>query len=274
MSADAYMIFTRYDLTFPGISVIGVATLDTLCTNIPVSITQNILGGSVGALAAHELGHILGLRHDSDIGCNDTDRFVMSATSVLRLPSPLAPSNLWTFSSCSVETLKTTLSTAQSACALNTSISGSILSTDGRRAGQTSNSDQQCVALRGPQSRFCRAVSPYENGNNFDSMCRVQYCFGGGNLCYGMSPLEHTSCGDKKWCERGVCVSNAAAPAKSAKCPQGDRPGYGCQASKCATYAAFQLLLCCATCAEQIPQKTTTVRFVVFQTLPGVQLFG
>ncbi|XP_046351148.2 A disintegrin and metalloproteinase with thrombospondin motifs 20-like [Haliotis rufescens] len=272
MSADAYMIFTRYDLTLRGSPVIGVAAVDALCTDISVSITQNIPGGTVGSVAAHELGHILGLQHDSDIGCNDTDRFVMAAS--LSIASPQAPSNPWTFSSCSVETLKTTLSTPQSACALNTSISGSILSTDGRRAGQTINSDQQCVAERGPQSWFCRAVSPYENGNNFELMCRVQYCFGAGNLCYGRFPSEHTSCGDKKWCERGVCVSNAAAPAKSAKCPQGDRPGYGCQASKCATYAAFQLLLCCATCAAQIPQKTTTVRFVVFQTLPGVQLFG
>ncbi|XP_046368057.2 A disintegrin and metalloproteinase with thrombospondin motifs adt-1-like [Haliotis rufescens] len=270
-SADAYMIFTRYDLTVSGISPIGYATFDTLCTDIPVSIAKIITGGSVGILAAHELGHILGLRHDSDIGCNNTDSFVMSA--ILRLPSPLNPSNPWTFSSCSVETLKATLSTSQSACALNTSISGSILSTDGRRAGQAINSDQQCVAQRGPQSMFCRDVASYENGNNFESMCRVQFCLGTGNMCYRSIPLDHTSCGDKKWCERGTCVSNAAAPAKSAKCPQGDLPA-GCQASKCATYTPVQLLFCCATCAEQIPQKTTTVRFVVFQTLPSVQLFG
>ncbi|XP_067667333.1 zinc metalloproteinase-disintegrin-like NaMP [Haliotis asinina] len=142
-SADAYMIFTRYALSNPD-PVIGVAAFDYLCTDLPVSITVNFPDGIVGITAAHELGHILGLRHDSDIGCNNTDLYVM--TSALNFPSPLTPSNPWTFSPCSVATLKTSLSAPEKACALNTSISDSTLSTNGRRAGQMTDGDQQCAA--------------------------------------------------------------------------------------------------------------------------------
>lgn len=40
------------------VSVLGVAAIDALCTNVSVSITQNLPGGTVGIVAAHELGHM------------------------------------------------------------------------------------------------------------------------------------------------------------------------------------------------------------------------
>ncbi|XP_067667847.1 uncharacterized protein [Haliotis asinina] len=268
-SADAYMIFTRYDLVnqFP---VIGTAAIDQLCTDIPVGITKNFGSGIVGTIAAHELGHILGLRHDSEVGCNDTDWFVMG--SFIGFVPPLTPSNPWTFSPCSVATLKTTLSVRE--CALNTSISGSTLSTNGQRAGQTFHADQQCRDHFSSLSTFCRGVSRYENGTNYELMCRVTFCSAPGNLCFGVIPLDQTSCGDKMWCERGECVHNALAPARSAKCPQGDDPAFTCEAASCTTYSSPRLLACCATCAAQIPQKKTTVRFIVLRTAPPILFFG
>ncbi|XP_067667332.1 uncharacterized protein [Haliotis asinina] len=272
-SADAYMIFTSIQkAVIVRVSVQGVATVDTLCSDIPVSITRNIPDGIVGIVAAHELGHILGLRHDSDSGCSNSDLFVM--TSTLNFPSASTPSNPWTFSSCSVTTLKTSLSASERTCALVTTISESVLPTNGRRAGQTINGDQQCTARLKSESSFCRDFSTYENGTNFDSICRIMYCSRDGNPCFRSIPLDQTSCGDKKWCERGVCVYNAAAPAKSAKCPQGDDPRFGCQAASCTTYTPSQLLSCCSTCAGQIPQTKTKERFIVLQNLPAFIRFG
>ncbi|XP_069108290.1 uncharacterized protein [Argopecten irradians] len=45
------------------------------------------------------------------------------------------------------------------------------------------------------------------------------------SFCFGYVPATGTTCGDHKWCERGVCVYNASAPASSDVCPFGDEPG-------------------------------------------------
>ncbi|XP_046578546.1 uncharacterized protein LOC124286246 [Haliotis rubra] len=147
---------------------------------------------------------------------------------------------------------------------------------------QALNNHAEYLSVNAPRSadaymiftRYALGVAPYENGTNFELMCRIGYCMAPGNLCFGFIPLDQTSCGDKKWCERGACVYNAAAPPKSAKCPQRDDPAYVCEAASCTTYSPFRLLTCCATCAAQILQKTTTVRFIVLRTAPPILFFG
>ncbi|XP_055958212.1 zinc metalloproteinase-disintegrin BlatH1 [Patella vulgata] len=113
--SDHYMFFTAYDLSDAGQSdSLGLANFGCMCYRdeegyyLSASIIENAFDGNVGATAAHELGHSLDADHDSDVGCNDNDLYLMSARSIHPWNVSYA-SRPWKLSPCSVQSIGTFL---------------------------------------------------------------------------------------------------------------------------------------------------------------------
>ncbi|XP_062605259.1 mucin-5AC-like, partial [Saccostrea cucullata] len=86
--------------------------------------------------------------------------------------------------------------------------------------GQLTNPNDQCKAIVGPNSY-------YGWGNvlkSFADICTSMACNTGESenaFVFGTA-FRGTSCGDKKWCLEGRCVSDAEAPSKDPDCVHGD----------------------------------------------------
>ncbi|KAH9492008.1 hypothetical protein Btru_029631 [Bulinus truncatus] len=244
--SDHWMLFTGYDIyTDRNPIVAGLARLSSMCSLSSVSIIEQDYTGSVGATAAHELGHSLGSLHDGEeIDCLDEDNYVMSKK--LRTPdNDSRASRPWQFSKCSVRAFKRFLSKVQ--CTSKSTQSQSLLET-GLNPGQIFSADKQCSLALGNGSYFARRLQ-YREG--YSTMCRRMYCSVPRvtGLYQAIFPMERTSCGDRKWCQRGRCESHVDAPSMADNCPQGDDPTAPCVLEDCPLYTQWTKIgFCCHLC--------------------------
>ncbi|XP_060762638.1 zinc metalloproteinase-disintegrin-like crotastatin [Neoarius graeffei] len=106
---NAYLI-TNID--FDG-STVGLAYVGTLCTDYSTGVIQdhNTQTTAVGATLAHEMGHNLGMSHDSTSCTCASDSCIMAAILSYKVPE--------LFSSCSVTNFVTFLNTRNPECLLN-----------------------------------------------------------------------------------------------------------------------------------------------------------
>ncbi|GFR63781.1 zinc metalloproteinase/disintegrin [Elysia marginata] len=95
-----------FHLATTGCCLLGLAKLGGMCSLSSVSIIEQDNTGSVGATAAHELGHSLSALHDGEEkDCYDEDNYIMSRK--LKTPDDeLLASRPWQFSPCSVRAFK------------------------------------------------------------------------------------------------------------------------------------------------------------------------
>ncbi|KAK6187006.1 hypothetical protein SNE40_006259 [Patella caerulea] len=215
---DHYMFFTGYDLTIGGqSSSAGRAFFGELCQIttarlLSVSIVEDDkTSPGTGGVAAHELGHILRADHDgeSPITCAD-ENFVMSSS--LSFPDSVAvASNPFIFSVCSVQDMKAYLQRTTVTCDDDDNYGAGALTTT-ERAGQLLDADAQCRRSYGDSSFLCRSLY-VENAPFFAEMCYKTFC-DDTTTCRAIFPEEFTSCGDGKWCIKGQCVADAAAPSR------------------------------------------------------------
>ncbi|XP_046377037.2 uncharacterized protein LOC124149473 [Haliotis rufescens] len=246
--SDHWMLFSGYDLTSSGSRIVaGLATLAGMCTSASVSIIEQDYSASVGATAAHELGHSLSAVHDGTLmarGCTAADNYIMSS-KLINPTNNATASRPWEFSSCSVAAFRNYL--ARVYCARETGKTVSPVTTK-LVPGQVYSSDIQCKLALGNQSYFGRGIQ-YDRG--FDSMCRAMYCAIPGRPRYFQKsfPMEKTTCGDGKWCIKGRCVVDPEAPRTPENCPQGDDADEDCQLSDCPFLTEKgRISYCCATC--------------------------
>nr|KAG5692049.1 hypothetical protein BaRGS_026902 [Batillaria attramentaria] len=139
----------------------------------------------------------LNANHDSLVGCNDNDLFVMS--TFLAFPDTSSQAtNPWTFSTCSVSIFNNFLASSTSACLRNTLSTESVIATP-VLAGQGTDADAQCRRIRDTtNTRFCRPIYRPSNSLDFDDMCYRLYCYSSVTQCVPNLALDYTSCGDRK----------------------------------------------------------------------------
>ncbi|KAL4221192.1 A disintegrin and metalloproteinase [Mactra antiquata] len=102
-------LFTGFDLATPtSLNPIGMGYLNSICHNSwAVSEIEETYNAITVHIAAHELGHNIGTRHDGNgNSCQSSSLYLMAP----RLPTIYDPSirtNPWTFSTCSQNAIKT-----------------------------------------------------------------------------------------------------------------------------------------------------------------------
>ncbi|XP_033728947.1 A disintegrin and metalloproteinase with thrombospondin motifs 18-like [Pecten maximus] len=262
---DHAMLFSKYDFTaviggtVSG-GVAGLAFRPGICKTNNVAVCEDKFNFNMMTTAAHELGHNLGSPHDGIYNlslCNSSFGYIMAPVTLTMTEDDA--SNPWIFSSCSVTSFEDQIATLNSQgnnCLLTLSkpLDPTALTPyDQEIPGQLTPPDEQCARLEGNGSFLCRRF--YEK--DYSTMCYAMYCQDlESNLCFNYVPATGTTCGDHKWCVRGVCVYNSTAPA-SLGCQFGDRSST-CDVTKCDTYSSTRLANCCETCYVAPTTTTTT----------------
>ncbi|KAK3718940.1 hypothetical protein RRG08_009453 [Elysia crispata] len=259
LRADHYALVTGYDLSGDSAGILGLVTnIPSVCNFDRVSLNELWLP-TVAVVMAHELGHSLGSQHDGLTNgfCRDEQQFIMAAFIGGQVP-PENVGNPFRLSKCSVQYFQAALQDRQ--CLRRDDFTGSPLPSESPLVGQQFTLDQQCAAFfRG--SAACRQQITLSPGS-WSEICRSTLCLfpGSPELCFPLTPLEFTSCGNRKWCRSGLCVESAQAPEKPIDCPAGDNSKNTCDVDLCATSYddVTRFIECCNTC-----RAVKTERFVI-----------
>ncbi|ESP04736.1 hypothetical protein LOTGIDRAFT_237268 [Lottia gigantea] len=202
--------------------VAGRAEFYSICQANKKSVSVVVDRGRFESVrtACHELAHSLGVNHDAtEPGCLGSDQYIMAGNSTnVNISNKFNP---WRFSSCSVKSLVekmeyiTTLSAQEQQCLTRKEFSNIDQTLfENLEPGQVYAPDQQCQMIRGSNSYF------YRDGTQGDNVCTNMKCVIGNNYTE-YTAAEGTSCGSKKWCHLGRCVSSEQVPEK---CVFGDMP--------------------------------------------------
>ncbi|XP_073811990.1 ADAMTS metallopeptidase stall [Musca autumnalis] len=143
-------------------------------------------------VVAHEIGHNLGMRHDSiDNGCEPTSHIM----------SPTLGSGKITWSKCSRDSLNLFLEKPQAKCLFNRAEFNHNLdhSAEGILPGERFDANQQCMLKYGKESTRARTQS-------LSDICRDLHCQRDRYTWTSHPALEGTACGDNMWCRSGFCV--------------------------------------------------------------------
>ncbi|KAH3839661.1 hypothetical protein DPMN_113093 [Dreissena polymorpha] len=233
-SYDHAMLFTYYDMgvytngSFSS-NTLGYAYVSGACTHRKYSINEDEFDAKIATIAAHEVGHNLGAKHDGDNNDCPTDYGnVMDAYAQGVNSNSTITKRRFVFSTCSMRYFTMyieQLNSANTNCYnsvtanYNTSDIDSYLSD---LAGQVYPPDTQCQFIRGRNSALYRG---HYNGN-YSSICTRMSCIdSGGSSIYYHLAWEGTTCGNGKICQGGSCVSHPKAPPVSNEtCPFDDTP--------------------------------------------------
>ncbi|ESP03387.1 hypothetical protein LOTGIDRAFT_237696 [Lottia gigantea] len=227
--SDHVMLFTGFNLTYGGsTSNAGLAYLKSICNHeYFFSIVEEYYEFRVISIAAHELGHSLGARHDMDENtCLSFQLYIM--TSRFRFPSKSKSVNPYRFSKCSIQYFKEFIFSLESSgwtClkkknAVNDmrEISGYLV----HQPGEVFTADVQCQNSNGDASYVCRD----RHNGDFTNICsQGMFCFNNElGKCSKILPADGTPCGHQKWCLNGLCVEEFSINRPADNCPFYDVP--------------------------------------------------
>ncbi|XP_038120942.1 A disintegrin and metalloproteinase with thrombospondin motifs adt-1, partial [Culex quinquefasciatus] len=173
--------------------VVGLAPVAGMCTmTSSCTINEGKHFESV-FVVSHEIGHNLGMRHDTSENNCDPSLYIMS---------PTLGSGKITWSACSRNYLNTFLKTSQSVCLFDRGHVAPNLdhNVEGKLPGERFDADQQCMLKYGKDS--IRSQS-----QNVADICRDLHCQRDRYTWTSHPALEGTACGTLMWCRSGVCVS-------------------------------------------------------------------
>ncbi|XP_037036544.1 A disintegrin and metalloproteinase with thrombospondin motifs adt-1 [Bradysia coprophila] len=173
--------------------VVGLAPVAGMCTaTSSCTINEGKHFESV-FVVAHEIGHNLGMRHDTPENNCDPSLYIMS---------PTLGSGKITWSRCSQNYLTAFLKTHQAKCMFDRGHFAPKLdhSAEGILPGERFDANQQCILKYGKDS--VRAVT-----QDVSEICRDLHCQRERYTWTSHPSLEGTKCGDSRWCRSGMCVS-------------------------------------------------------------------
>ncbi|KAM8711219.1 hypothetical protein ACLKA7_000369 [Drosophila subpalustris] len=195
---DHAVILTGLDLYVIGKNgkvisqVVGLAPVAGMCTpTSSCTINEGKHFESV-FVVAHEIGHNLGMRHDTvDNSCDPS----------LHIMSPTLGSGKITWSKCSRTYLEEFLSSSQAECLFDRGQFKAHLdhSAEGLLPGERFNANQQCMLKYGQSSVRANSQSKLE-------ICHDLHCQRERYTWTSHPALEGTECGDNMWCRGGYCV--------------------------------------------------------------------
>ncbi|XP_037887566.1 A disintegrin and metalloproteinase with thrombospondin motifs 16 isoform X1 [Glossina fuscipes] len=195
---DHAVILTGLDLYVVGKNgkvisqVVGLAPVAGMCISTSsCTINEGKHFESV-FVVAHEIGHNLGMRHDtSDNSCDPT----------LHIMSPTLGSGKTTWSKCSRTYLNTFLEKSQSKCLYDRGKFTPNLdhSADGLLPGERFEANLQCMLKYGKDSLRARTQT-------MSDICRDLHCQRDRYTWTSHPALEGTSCGENMWCRNGQCI--------------------------------------------------------------------
>ena len=162
--------------------VVGLAPVSGMCTQVSsCTINEGKHFESV-FVVAHEIGHNLGMRHDTLENSCDPSSFIMS---------PTLGSGKITWSLCSKQYLDAFLKTSQATCLFDRGHFGSNLdhSAEGILPGERFDSDQQCMLKYGKDSVRSK-------NQNLAEICRDLHCQRDRYTWTSHPALEGTWCGE------------------------------------------------------------------------------
>lgn len=235
----------------------GIAFISRACTENKTSVVQAT--GSffkTTLIAAHELGHNLGCSHDgkgTSVECPTSNQYIM--TPWLAKFKDLSAYNInpWRFSRCSVEAMKTYISSLGSKNCLTDQ--GDIYDQEEYEEhlkslpGERYTLDAQCELVQGNGSKFCEST-------DMSNMCLVIKCLAPDGECKDYTAARGTACGENKWCIEGACVSKVPEP-KATNCTDKGYAEHSCSSLRkvyrtmtdfCHTWN----ILCCKTCRKHM----------------------
>ncbi|XP_055836780.1 A disintegrin and metalloproteinase with thrombospondin motifs 16 isoform X1 [Episyrphus balteatus] len=198
---DHAVILTGLDLYVVGKNgkvsnqVVGLAPVAGMCTTTSsCTINEGKHFESV-FVVAHEIGHNLGMRHDTNENSCDPSLYLMS---------PTLGSGKITWSKCSRTYLNTFLESSQSKCLFD---HGQVSvkydhAAEGILPGERFDADQQCMLKYGRDS----VRSPNQI---ISDICRDLHCQRDRYTWTSHPALEGTSCGEMMRCRSGVCSMKA-----------------------------------------------------------------
>ncbi|XP_065367757.1 A disintegrin and metalloproteinase with thrombospondin motifs 16 [Calliphora vicina] len=206
---DHAVILTGLDLYVVGKNgkvisqVVGLAPVAGMC--IPTSSCTINEGKHFESVfvVAHEIGHNLGMRHDTmEQSCDPTSHIM----------SPTLGSGKITWSQCSRVSLNKFLELKQAKCLFNVGQFKQNLdhSADGILPGERFDANHQCMLKYGKDSNRARTQS-------LADICRDLHCQRDRYTWTSHPALEGTSCGDNNWCRSGFCVAKRSESYPSSK---------------------------------------------------------
>ncbi|XP_067632659.1 uncharacterized protein stl [Eurosta solidaginis] len=173
--------------------VVGLAPVAGMCTNTSsCTINEGKHFESV-FVVAHEIGHNLGMRHDTanERNCDPT-RYIMS---------PTLGSGKTTWSDCSRDYLEKFLAKGLGSCLFDHGQFANNLdhAAEGILPGERFDADQQCMLKYGRSS--LRAKNQKQS-----DICTDLHCQRDRYTWTSHPALEGTDCGKNMWCRSGTCV--------------------------------------------------------------------
>uniref|UniRef100_A0A1B0GKN0 Putativedisintegrin and metalloproteinase with thrombospondin motifs 18 n=1 Tax=Lutzomyia longipalpis TaxID=7200 RepID=A0A1B0GKN0_LUTLO len=211
MHFDHAVILTGLDLYVVGKNgkissqVVGLAPVAGMCTpTSSCTINEGKHFESV-FVVAHEIGHNLGMRHDTSENNCDPSLYIMS---------PTLGSGKITWSKCSREYLSNFLESSQAQCLFDRGHSAHSLdhNAEGILPGERFDADQQCMLKYGKDSVRSR-------NQPLADICRDLHCQRDRYTWTSHPALEGTYCGEGMWCKSGVCKLKATAFLESSHAP-------------------------------------------------------
>ncbi|XP_052873541.1 A disintegrin and metalloproteinase with thrombospondin motifs adt-1 [Anopheles cruzii] len=172
--------------------VVGLAPVSGMCTaSQSCTLNEGKHFESV-FVVSHEIGHNLGMRHDTSENNCDPSLYIMS---------PTLGSGKTTWSSCSRNYLNAFLKTSQATCLFDRGHYELLLdhTREGKLPGERFDADQQCLLKYGKDSVRSKT-------QELTDICRDLHCQRDRYTWTSHPALEGTSCGKAMWCRSGVCT--------------------------------------------------------------------